>query len=958
VPRLTRETLDERSEEVAERLRALLQLLALPELESLDRSRTEWISTRLDRQFLTEVGKLWDDAPADRGQSVVPHPLLEQQVRELATDLEADEPRSVLLVGESGVGKSALARVLLEGLQARGWSVFEAGASEMIAGQIYMGELEQRLQRLLRQIQARRRVIWFIPNFSLLAWAGRHQYSQTAVLDLILPSIERGEILVVGECQPHAFEQLAQMQPRCRTALRNVRIRPLGDEATLDLGREWLRRQSPSENAPQLMGEETLQEAWQLAQQYLADRAAPGSLLHFLSQTVQRLRAVRSNDETRPLSVTIDDLIVTLSALTGLPSSLLDEREGLDLDALRRFFESRVLQQPEAVECLVERVAMIKAGVTDPTRPAGVFLFAGPTGTGKTEIAKGLAEYLFGAPERMIRLDMSELQTPESLPRLMGESVDLPGGDRSLAERIREQPFSVILLDEFEKAHPNVWDLFLQVFDDGRLTDRKGFLADFRHAIIIMTSNLGGAIPRGTSLGFTSTGQRFRAETVTREIDRVFRREFLNRIDRIVIFLPLGRETMREILELELERVFQRRGLRNRSWAVEWDDAAIDFLLERGFTADLGARPLKRAIERYLLSPLATTIVNHQFPQGDQFLFVRTNGEGLQVVFVDPDEPAKTEPETAPPSTVEGAEPVPGLGSIALHPTGSQAEIASIVAQYERLNGVVHDSTWQERKGALLSSMSSADFWNSAGRFGVLGDVEYRDRIESGLERCGSLLGRLTGGIRRERSRYPRELVRGLAQQLYLLGEACADVEHHRPRDAYVLIESGHGTGPSDVDGENFGTQLGRMYRAWARRRNMQLDVLEEAGGDEHTPYRLLFGVSGFGCYSILAPEAGLHIFEKPDGTRGHSVRKYTARVRVAAQPEEPLTQAEEQRRLEVLRAQAMELLQKPDAGPLTIVRRYRESPSPLVRDAVRGWRSGHLDLVLGGDFDLIAEPG
>jgi ATP-dependent Clp protease ATP-binding subunit ClpC len=200
-----------------------------------------------------------------------------------------------------------------------------------------------------------------------------------------------------------------------------------------------------------------------------------------------------------------EDLLVTLSQLTGLPHSVLDEREELDAAGLEAFFAQRVMGQPEAVRCLVDRVAMLKAGLTDPKRPIGVFLFAGPTGTGKTEVAKTLAEHLFGSAERMIRLDMSEFQEPQSLARIVGESGE--GADsNALVDRIRKQPFSVVLLDEFEKAHPRVWDVFLQVFDYARLTDAHGNLADFRHSIIILTTNLGAVEHQGGSLGFTLAG--------------------------------------------------------------------------------------------------------------------------------------------------------------------------------------------------------------------------------------------------------------------------------------------------------------------------------------------------------------------------------------------------------------------------------------------------------------------
>jgi ATP-dependent Clp protease ATP-binding subunit ClpC len=260
-----------------------------------------------------------------------------------------------------------------------------------------------------------------------------------------------------------------------------------------------------------------------------------------------------------------------------------------------------VLGQPEAVDCLVERLAMIKAGLTNPSRPLGVFLFVGPTGTGKTEIAKALAEYLFGSVGRMIRIDMSELQTPESLDRLLGNRGDGHGAT-SLVQEIRKQPFSVVLLDEFEKADPSIWDLFLQLFDDGRLTDRLGDTADFRHSIIIMTSNLGAA--RSASIGFSRAAMTLSPNVIQRVLEETFRPEFLNRIDRIVTFQALGPAVMRELLNKELSDQFLFvRGECDRL-AVEFvdPDALDDFPPEPRFpgdrrkptTAARGNRPRRR----------------------------------------------------------------------------------------------------------------------------------------------------------------------------------------------------------------------------------------------------------------------------------------------------------------------------------------------------------------------------
>ena len=191
---------------------------------------------------------------------------------------------------------------------------------------------------------------------------------------------------------------------------------------------------------------------------------------------------------------------------------------------------------------------------------------------------------------------------------------------------MRKQPFSVVLLDEFEKAHANVWDLFLQVFDDGRLTDSLGHVADFRHCMIILTTNLGATSHRSSGLGFAPAGDAFTGEQVLRAIGQTFRPEFQNRLDKVIVFRPLTRDLMRGILKKELDRVLERRGLKDREWAVEWEASAQEFLLEKGFSPEMGARPLKRAIDQYVIAPLAATIVERRFPEGDQFVFVRSDG--------------------------------------------------------------------------------------------------------------------------------------------------------------------------------------------------------------------------------------------------------------------------------------------------------------------------------------------
>lgn len=915
-----------------------------------------FLRKRVDLSFFKGIGRIRERDRADvPNLDALDDPSFESALGELKRRLIGETPGSLVLTGPSGCGKTSLIRVFSNRLADAGWIVFEASPTDLSAGQMFVGQFEGRVNDIVTALSGKD-ILWVIPDFHDLAYAGAYREKPTGALEMLMPHIESGAIRVLGECTTDAWQKLVLRFPRLRNSLTPLRLDTMTDDEALEFSRRWC--DAASAQGMPVPDDTTLREISLLGRQYLSAAAQPGAMLRLVKMTAQRMAAARALAPAPDATATagggaaphvagghapgmkLDDVLDTLGAQTGLPRSLLDERASLSLAGLRERFESRVLGQPEAVECLTERVAMIKAGVTDPTRPLGVFLFVGPTGTGKTEIAKTLAEFMFGSPDRMLRVDMSELSSPDSLDVLLGDR-DPNGSQQALVHRIRQQPFSVVLLDEFEKAHPLVWDLFLQVFDDGRLTDRRGNTADFRHAILILTSNLGAAIPKGQSLGFQNDKGVFTPGSVMKSVDLTFRREFVNRIDRVIVFRPLSRATMRDILRKELHDVFQRRGLRNREWAVEWDESALEFLLDKGFTPDLGARPLKRAVERHVLAPLATTIVKHEVPAGDQFLFVRSDGERIDVQFVDPDAPESADAMGAvPPDPLDApAAGGPTLEAIVLDARGEVSELGALRASLESLRERVHGVAWTERKQGAYARMREEGFWSAAARFEVLGQIENMDRVESSFGNAASLFERLHGNA--ARARVPSDLVGRLAQQLLLLRSACDALDSGKAWDAFVSVRPLADKPEERDEAVAFATRLRVMYTAWCTRRRMSLQVLEEG------PERWLASVSGFAALSLLESEAGWHVLELPDGADG--LHRARAEVRVVAQPPAPAGDGEG-----ALRTQAVGALA---AQPLTlpaVVRRYREEPSPLVRDGVRGWRTGRLDRVLAGEFDVM----
>ncbi|MBL8264454.1 MAG: AAA family ATPase [Xanthomonadaceae bacterium] len=896
-------------EQLHEGLKSLQLPMLAPYLAQVEAEQAK----RREQRTLGGVGRLWSPAGDDARSGIVGYPDLDTQVERLHDMLHATPSVSILVSGEHGSGKTTLVDRLLARLHGEGWLLFDASAAEVLSGQKYIGELEERIGEMLAALN-RPRALWRVQDFLDLLQKGSHSQDPRGILDMLLPAIERGQLRMIGELQPAQLAQLLIARPTLRHLTKTITLQPPTDTTLRTLLARWREVRSTSQGRD-VVDARALDEARRMAAQYFPEQHDPGRTLRLLEDTLQAAIAT----EPHALPITPDALLQTIARRSGLPLDVIDDSKSLDLDALRAFFRKRVIGQDEAVECLVDRIAMLKAGLVDTARPVGVFLFAGPTGTGKTELAKALGELLFGSGDRLLRLDMSEYQSDDSAWRLTDVSRD--GSTRSLVSRIREQPFSVVLLDEFEKAHPKVWDLFLQVFDDGRLSDRNGNVADFRHSIVILTSNAGSTLGRSAGPGFTSVAGGYSRGTVEKALFETFRREFLNRLDRIVLFKPLDRSLMREILHKELQRAMGRRGLRNRDWAVEWEPSAIEFLLDRGFTPDLGARPLRRAIEQHLLAPLARSIVEHRTPQGDQFLFVRSAGERLDVEFIDPNAPSGTTDivDTTPAAAGD-------LRTLLWSPDASRASLDTLHATLDALLDTIDGDAWREARDRDFTAMNASDFWSRPERFDALDRIERRNRIESALDTVQRLDERLA------RDGGNATFVARTAQTLWLTGLAIDALAEGRPQDALLVLSASDTELRRDPARTRlWWQQLLAMYMAWAERRNMRVDVIEQNAD----ACRARLAISGFGACDLLLAEHGLHVFEHD--ADDNAPRRSTVAVRVAA---------------DLPGRARIDLIKSDDE--LRVCRRYRAEPSPLVRDSVRAWRTGRLDRVLAGEFDVI----
>ncbi len=532
----------------------------------------------------------------------------------------------VVLVGPSGVGKTSVLHALAQSLRAptateaeRARPFYFLDGSRLIAGEGFFGDWQQQVLRAFREATEARALLCLGHAVELLD-AGKSAHSDQNVAQLLLPLLASRDVAIVAEATEETWAQVERRNTSFARLFSVVRVAEPTPEA---LGRIVAKVAEDDASATMQVHPEALDEARFLCRRFLPYGAQVGNTVAF----VRRLLA--SCAQASRTSVTRLEAIHQFASESGIPEHLLRDDQPMDSASVRGFLAARVLGQGAAVARAASVVSVLKAGMSDTRRPLGVLLFVGPTGVGKTELSKALAELLFGAKERMVRLDMGEYAGPDALLRLMGDG-ETPG---YLTSEVRRQPFCVVLLDEVEKAHPAVHDALLGVLGEGRLTDASGRFTDFRNALIVLTSNLGADTLRAR-VGFDASGgapdmaalrTHYRSEA-----QRFFRPELFNRLDDVVVFSPLAAPLLRRLVVRELEAVCQRPGLSLHDAVLDVTPAAQDWLALRGFDARYGARPLKRALERELVVPVASWLAAHRHG-GSTRLTVDAGTSGLEL---------------------------------------------------------------------------------------------------------------------------------------------------------------------------------------------------------------------------------------------------------------------------------------------------------------------------------------
>lgn len=568
------------------------------------------------------------------------------EIRRVLQTLTKKMKNNPIIIGEAGVGKTAVIYGLAERIASgrvpdpiKDKRIIEVGMSSIIAGTKHRGEFEEKMEKIIKELMDNPDVILFIDEIHTIMGAGDSRSGVNAG-NILKPHLARGDITIIGATTTDEYRKTIEKDPALERRFQPVFVEEPSEEETIEILKGLKEKYEKHHGVT--FTPKAITQAVKMSVRYIPDRNLPDKAIDLIDEAAAKstMKFVSMGDEEAMEKVreeknainevTEEEIAEVVSLWTGIPANTLTQDETERLLHMEDALRMRVVGQDEVVSVIAQTVRMSRMGLSSPHKPSGVFLFLGPTGVGKTEMAKALAEFLFNSEKELIRLDMSEYMEKHATSRMIGSPPGYVGHEEEgqLTKQVRTKPYSVVLLDEIEKAHPEVFDLFLQVFDDGRLTDSKGRTVNFTNTILILTSNIGTAsISMAGEKTALNTSDPATREIIMTELRQHFRPEFLNRIDEILIFNSLNEEALKNIVGINLnqliDQLYDQREIR-----LEVDEEAYAFLLKEGYDPAYGARPMKRAIQNHLAKPLAKELLAQGAQPGDT-IYVTSDGDRL-----------------------------------------------------------------------------------------------------------------------------------------------------------------------------------------------------------------------------------------------------------------------------------------------------------------------------------------
>ncbi|MDM8561582.1 AAA family ATPase [Candidatus Parabeggiatoa sp. HSG14] len=565
-------------------------------------------------RWLPKIAKLLTPLPQQRcfGR--------EKELEQLLRTLTGKYSRSVLLVGRAGVGKTALIKEIYRMGAKKGLGTvkfWETTAARLLQKLTVESGWEEAFGQVLEELSKCGDIL-YVRNLAQLFEVGAYVGNPISMAEFMREHIALGSVRIITECSDEELATLDTRAPGYTNLFQILRIEPPPTAQQPDIVSHRLRVAYPEQEIPSQAIKETLQ----LQHRYALYSGFPGKTVRFLESILNQ-----ENRENKNVPLNREEVITRFCEESGMPRFLVDSRTNLELDETRKFFQARLFGQDSAINTVVNLLASIKTRLTRPGKPIASLLFVGPTGVGKTELAKALTEFMFGDSERLIRFDMSEFSDEIAVLRLTG---DISRGQGLLTDKIRQQPFSVVLFDELEKAHFVFYDLLLQIMGEGRLTDARGQVADFCSSVIIMTSNIGAGVSKQRSPGFHKINRGHHAlhQHYLHAVQRFFRPELFNRLDQVIPFNALDLNVLRPIVYREINKIKARDGLRTRNVTLQVEDAVVDYLAKMSGDIHYGARQLQRCLHEQVVIPLATTLNHYSFSTSMK-VFVQVGKTGL-----------------------------------------------------------------------------------------------------------------------------------------------------------------------------------------------------------------------------------------------------------------------------------------------------------------------------------------